>query len=162
MPPGAGIQAAGTTSAGFGVATGAVAAGGAFLRNTKNGESLGARRIDPNTRDYVLDENGRILGLDYVKHAVQMSIHTERGSSAVPNLGQRLRELDRITPNFEKRVLAVLTEALEPLIRLGYIEVLGFSQFTIGSSANGLPRGAIYGRLRWRDLTTGEEQTELV
>lgn len=160
--PGAGLQSAGTSSAGFGTSASAIAQGGTFLRNTRNGESLGARRIDPNTRDYVLDENGRILGLDYVKHAVQMSVHTERGTAAVSELGQRLRELDRITPNFEKRVLAMLTDALQPLIRLGYIEVLGFSQFTIGNTANGLPPGAVYGRLKWRDLTTGEEQTELV
>lgn len=160
--PGAGLQGGGTTSAGLGTSASATAQGGAFLRDTKTGISHGARMIDPNTRDYVLDDNGRILGLDYVKHAVQMSIHTDRGSSAVQSMGQRLRTLDRITPNFERRVLAILTEALQPLITLGYIEVLGFDQFTAGSAANGLMPGAVFGRLRWRDLTTGEEEKELI
>jgi len=159
---GAGTQKAGTTSAGFGVSASATAQGGAFLRDTKTGKSLGARKIDPLTRDYVLDDNGRILGLDYVKHAVQMSIHTERGSSAVQSMGQRLRTIDRITPNFEKRVLAILTEALQPLIELGYVEVLGFDRFEVGNSTNGLMPGAVYGRLRWRDLTTNEEHRELL
>jgi hypothetical protein len=159
---GAGLQKAGTTSAGLGEYAPVAADAGAFLRDERTGKSLGARKIDPNTRDYVLDDNGRILGLDYVKHAVQMSVHTERGTAAVNTMGHRLRSLDRITPNFERRVLAVLTEALQPLIALGYIEVLGFAAFKAGDDRNGLARGAVYGRLRWRDLTTGQEHKEFV
>jgi hypothetical protein len=159
---GAGLQKAGSTSAGFGTSAAATEPEGAFLRDTRTGKSLGARKIDPNTRDYMLDDNGRVLGLDYVKHAVQMSLHTDHGSSVDTRMGQKLRSLDRITPNFERRVLAVLTEALQPLISLGYVEVLGFTAFTVGTNRNGLQRGAVYGRLRWRDLTTKQEHTELL
>lgn len=159
---GAGTQPAGTSSAGLGTSDTATSPGGVFLRDIRTGASLGARKIDPNTKDYVLDANGRILGRDYVQHAVQMSLTTERGSSAVSTLGHRLRTLDRITPNFERRVLALLTEAVAPLVQLGYVEVLGFTSFVVGDNKNGLPRGAIYGRFRWRDRTTALEHTELL
>lgn len=159
---GAGLQSAGTSSAGYGTSASATAEAGAFLRDTKTGKSFSARKIDPVARDYVLDDNGRLLGADYVQHVVQMSVHTERGSAAVQEMGHRLRTLDRITPNFERQILAVLTEAVQPLIDLGYIEVLGFSTFIAGNNANGLQRGAIYGRFKWRDLTKTTEHEELV
>lgn len=159
---GAGTQKAGTSSAGFGVSESATAPGGAFLRDTRTGKSFGARQIDPRTRDYVIDEHGRALGMNAVQHAVQMSIHTERGSAAVQSMGQRLRTLDRITPNFERRMLTVLTEAVQPLVDQGLIEVLGFSHFVAGNNANGLQRGAVFGRFRWRDLTTRQEYEELI
>ncbi len=157
---GIGLQGAGTTSAGFGTSAEATAPGGAFLRDAKTGRSLGSRKIDPRTRDYVLDENGRILGLDSVRQAVQLSVHTDRGSSAVSSVGQRLRSLDRITPNFERRVFAVLSEALQPLVDAGLVEVVSFERFKVGDNNNGLSRGAVYGRLKWRDLTSGQEHRE--
>lgn len=159
---GAGIQRAGRTPAGFGSPTDLGVPGGAFLRDTKTGKVLGVRQIDPRTRDYVLDDNGRLLGVNYVRHVVQMSIHTELGSSAVQSMGQRLRKLDRITPNFEKQILAVLTEAVTPLVTQGLVEVVGFTSFVAGNDHNGLQRGAVYGRFLWRDLTTGLAHQELV
>lgn len=159
---GAGLQGAGLTPAGFGTPATATVPGGAFLRDTKTGKSLGARKIDPNTKDYVLDSNGRLLGVDYVRHVVQMSIHTERGSAAVQEMGHRLRLIDRITPNIEAQILATLTEAVQPLVDQGLIAVVGFSHFVAGNDANGMKRGAVYGRFLWRDLTTDEEFEEHV
>lgn len=159
---GAGRQKAGTTPAGFGTSEPATTRGGAFLRDTLTGKSFGVRKIDPTTRDYVIDEHGRLLGMNYVQHVVQMSVHTEQGSAAVQSMGHRLRTMQRVTPNFEKQMLAVLTDALQPLIDRGYIEVLGFSHFRAGNNRNGLRPGATYGRLRWKDLTTGEEHKEIV
>lgn len=161
---GAGLQKAGTTSAGFGTSAVATGIGGEFLRDTKTSRSFGSRKIDPSTRDYVLDDGGndRILGMNDVQHAVQMSVHTEQGSAAVTTMGHRLRTIDRITPNFESRVLSILTEALQPLIDQGLIEVVGFRGYRTGDGSNGLMRGATYGRLLWRDLTTNREHEEPV
>ena len=159
---GAGLQAAGTTPAGFGTAPTATVPEGAFLRDTKTGKSLGARRIDPNKRDYVLDTNGRILGVNYVRHVVQMSIHTEQGSAVIQAMGHRLRTIDRITPNIENQILSMLTEAVQPLIDQGLIDVIGFTHFVAGNDLNGLKRGAIYGRFTWRDLTTKTEHEEFI
>jgi len=159
---GVGLQGAGLTPAGFGTPAEATTPGGAFLRDEKTGKSLGARKIDPSTKDYVLDSNGRLLGVNYVRHVVQMSVHTERGSAAVQEMGHRLRTLERITPNIEQQILSILTEAVQPLVDQGLIEVVGFSHFTAGDDRNGLKRGAVYGRFRWRDLTADAEFEELI
>ncbi len=162
MANGAGLQGAGVTSAGFGTPSEATEPGGAFLRDTRTGKIFGARKIDPRTRDFVIDSFGRLLGVEYVKHAMQMSLHTEKGSAAVQRMGQMLRAIDRITPNVEQRILLTLTEAVQPLISQGLVEVLGFSHFTAGNNRNGLKPGAVYGRFLWKDLTTGQEHEEIV
>lgn len=159
---GIGLQKAGWTAAGYGTPATATGLSGAFLRDTKTGKSLGARKIDPVTKDYVLDANGRILGVGYVKHVVQMSLHTEEGSAVVQDMGQRLRTIERITPNIERQILATLTKAVQPLIQQGLIEVVGFTHFRAGDDRNGMRRGAVYGRFLWRDLTTGEEEEEVI
>lgn len=162
MTEGAGSQGAGSSPAGFGSPAEADVPGGGFLRDVVTGKPLGARKIDPTTRDYVLDAFGRALGVDYVRHVVQMSVHTERGSSVVQTMGQRLSSIDRITENTEQQILSILTEAVQPLVDQGLIEVVGFVGFVAGDDRNGLARGAVYGRFLWRDLSTGEEQTEFV
>lgn len=162
MALGAGLQGAGVTSAGFGTPATATVPAGGFLRDERTGETLGAPRIDPRTKDYVLDTNGQVLGVNYVRHVVQMSVQTERNTSVIQEMGQRLKAIDRITPNVEQKILATLTEALQPLINQGLIEVVGFSGFVAGDGTNGLARGAVYGRLLWRDLTTGIEHTEFI
>lgn len=162
MAGGAGSQAAGSSSSGRGVAATATGLAGAFLRDTQTGESCPARKIDPLTRDYVMDDYGRLLGMSYVRQTVQLSVHTERGSAAVQAMGHRLRELQRITPGFEKVMLNVLTEAVQPLINQGLIEVVGFTAYRAGDGNNGLQRGAVYGRFLWRDLTTKQEHEERI
>jgi phage gp46-like protein len=159
---GAGTQPAGSTSAGFGTSAEATTFGTVFLRDTLTSQPLGTRKIDPVTRDFVLDDDGRILGQDFVRHAVQMSLHTVRGSAADGDVGQRLHTLDRITPNFERQVEAILTEAVQPLIIRGLIEVVGFRNYRTGDGRNGIARGAIYGRFLWRDLTTGLDHEEVI
>ena len=159
---GVGIAGAGLTPAGFGTPPTAAVPEGAFLRNEKTGASLGARRIDPHTRDYVLDDNGRILGVNYVRSVVQMSVHTEVNSAVVQSMGHRLRTIDRITPNIEQQILTILTEAVQPLINQGLIEVVGFRNFVAGDDLNGLKRGAVYGVFEWRDLTTKTKHQEYI
>ncbi len=136
--------------------------GGVFLRDAATGESHSARYIDPVTRDYVMDEYGRLLGMSYVRQCVQLAVHTERGSAAVQSMGHRLRSLQRITSGFENVVFNVLTEAVAPLVRQGLIAVVGFTAYRVGDGENGLPRGAIYGRFVWRDLAIGKNFEELI
>ena len=159
-PAGAGTQEAGSTSAGYGCGAIATGLGGAFLRDVRTGESHPARYIDPVTRDYVLDENGRLLGMSYVRQCVQLAVHTEYGSSAVQALGHRLRTLQRITPGFDRIMLSVLSEAVQHLVRQGLIEVVSFKSYRAGDGKNGLMPGAVYGVFEWRDLTTKEEHKE--
>lgn len=160
---GFGTQAAGRSNAAFGTPGTAAAFGGGILRNTATGARHDARLIDPVTRDYVLDEDnpGRLLGMSATKQGVLLSVGTERYSSAVRLMGQELRKIDRITPNFERRVLDKLIDALQPLIDTRQIAVLGFTTFKAGPK-DGLAPGQTYGRLRWKDLTTDAEYEELV
>ena len=151
---GVGVQKAGATSAGYGTSPAATEFGGGFLRDSTNGRSLGARMIDSKSRDYVRDENGRTLGRSSVRAAVQYCISTERGSAADTTIGHRLKTLKRISPNFERAVDSVLRDAVAPLVQRGLIEVIAFREYRKGDGTNGLPRGAIYGRFEWRDLTT--------
>jgi hypothetical protein len=158
---GIGIQPAGTSPAGFGTPATGTAPTGTLLQQS-GGAMSSARRIDPRTRDLVLNPHtGRVLGMNPVQQMVQLAVHTDKGSAAVREMGNELRKIDRITPNFERRCLTTLTNALKSLSDAGYIEVLGFSAFKAGRK-DGLQEGQTYGRLRWRDLTTNAEQEERI
>ncbi len=109
-----------------------------------------------------MDSNGRLLGMPNVPHLVLFALSTEKNSSAVRGIGHELKKLDRITPNFSKRVLGVLTEALQPLITARLVEVIGFSAFESSSTNKGISSGRVYGRLQWRDLTTRGEPQETI
>lgn len=159
---GAGFQPAGTSSAGIGAPTEGNPQDGVVFTG-QDGTSNGSRYIDAITRDYVMDANGRITGMPNVPHLVQFAILTEKNSSAVRSIGQELKSLDRITPNFHKRVLGVLTAALQPLIDARLVEVIGFESFKSSQTDSGLRPGQVYGRLLWRDLTAaGNEPKELI
>lgn len=157
---GFGLQPAGTSNAGWGSPPTAQEQTGRMLADAQ-GQSTGARKIDPVTKDYELNEHGRIAGMAPVAQIVQLSVRTEKFSSAVAEMGQLLRSVDRVTANIEARCLAQLTDALRPAVDAKLVEVLGFSTFK-ASKRDGLREGVTYGRLRWRDLTTGREAEEIV
>lgn len=152
---GFGSQPFGSSPYGIGTPATAPEQGGALLRDTVTGQTRGARRIDPLARDYVLDENGRLLGVDNIKQLVQLAISTSRGSAAMRRLGQALREIDRVSPNFQRRVDQALREAVQHLVNDDLIEV-------VGTEVQILRSGVAFARLRWRDLETGLDEEELV
>lgn len=157
---GFGKQPAGTSSAGYGSPLAGESLPGVILRNARTGQSDSSRLIDSRTRDYALDGgNGRLAGMSDVQQLVQITVTTEKNSSAVRGLGHELKSLDRITTNFERRVLAVLTSALQHLIDQRLVEIVGFA-FSKGGPDSGQPSGRALGRLRWRDMTTGQEHQE--
>jgi len=152
---GFGSQPFGSTPYGLGTPAVAAELGGKVLRNEQNGESTGSRRIDPVTGDYVLDDNGRILGMDDVKHLVFMAVATDKGSSAMRQLGHELRRIDRITSNFTRRVDSTLRAAVQHLVNRELIEV-------VGTEVQVIRPGVAFARLRWRDLETGLEDETIV
>jgi hypothetical protein len=158
---GFGLQGAGVTTAGYGTVPDSTADDGRIFRDSATGARLSGRQVNPDTGDYEVDENGRILGMTTARQLVLFAIKTVRDSSAVKGMGNQLALIDRISSNFEQRILTILTDALKRPIALGMITVLGFSDFKKGPDF-GLRRGAVYGRLRWRDNTTSTEHTEFV
>lgn len=152
---GFGSQPFGSSPYGIGTPATAPEQGGALLRDTATGQTQGSRKIDPFTRDYVLDENGRLLGVGNIKQLVQLAVSTTRGTAAMRRLGQTLREIDRVSPNFQRRVDHALREAVQHLVNDDLIEV-------VGTEVEILRPGVAFARLRWRDLETNTEDEELV
>lgn len=139
----------------YGVGTPTVAqdGGGSVAVNPYSGEVEGSRRIDPRTKDYVIDSTtGRILGMTNTQQLVLMAINTEKGSSAMQALGHELRTIDRITTNFERRVDTVLRAAVSHLVRAELIEVQGTEVVVLGP-------GRAFARLLWRDTESGVEDS---
>jgi hypothetical protein len=136
----------------YGIGTPAVSSGtgGKLLRDTSTGRRMGSRRIDPFTKDYVLDENGRILGMNNTQQLVLMAVSTDKGSSAMRSLGQELRRIERITSNFARRVDTTLRACVQHIVDLGLIEVLG-------TRVEIVRPGVSKARLLWRDLESGVE-----
>lgn len=145
---GAGFQGAGTTSAGFGAPSRGAEEGGVILRDEATGASLTGRRLDPRTGDYVVDENGRLLGMPTVQQLVQL---------AVMNSAAALQQIDRLNDGFERAATAVLTTACGPIVQQGLIAVIGVRNVRLGVRG-GLAQGQAVYQFLWRDLTTNTEQ----
>jgi hypothetical protein len=149
---GFGSQPFGTGPYGLGTPATATSIGGSILRDTTTGESLGSRQIDPLTKDYVLDDNGRLLGMSDVKQLVLIAVSTTKGSSAMRELGHELRSIDRITANFAARVRNTLLAAVQHIVDRRLIEVLDVVVELVRP-------GVAKVRLRWRDVSTQNEET---
>jgi hypothetical protein len=155
MPNGFGSQPFGSTPYGLGSPATAPARGGALLRDATTGQSRGSRKINPSTRDYELDEYGRLLGMSDVHQLVLLAVSTTKGSAAMRTLGHELRKIERISANFIRRVESALTTAVQHLVDAGLVEVVDVEVELVRPSV-------ARARLRWRDLTTGlDEETEV-
>jgi hypothetical protein len=148
MPYGFGSQPFGSSPYGIGTPSVATPRGGTLFRST-SGARANARRINPATKDYVLDGNGRILGMPALHQRVLLAVSTERGSSAMRSLGQSLKSIQRISDNFARRVEDDLRTAVKHLTDPRLIEVVDV-QISI------VKPGGAFIRFRWRDLSTGE------
>lgn len=156
MPVGVGAQSAGATNAGYGFPTSQKPVLSTLTVGPSNAPT-GARLIDPVAKDYVLGDNGALLGMTPGQQAVYLATATVLNSSAVHGQGSDLQSLDKITDNFRDAVEAKLRTALQPAVDAGIIQVNGFTAFAVGVK-NGLQPGQSFGRLSWTDLTTGQEQ----
>lgn len=155
MPLGAGFSPAGLTPYGYGTPDQAPEPGGKALRNALTGQPVEARRIDARSRDYVFDAFGRIEGMSSGQQAIYLAYATERRSSAVRELGNRLRDVKVITANFARQVEDILREAAAVAVAAGLVEILDVTVVRRGTS------GAV-SQVRWVDKTTGREQTSEV
>lgn len=149
---GFGSQGFGSSPYGIGVPSVGNPPGGAVLRDPLTGTSSGSRRIDPVTRDYVLDDNGRTLGMSDVQQLVLMALQTVRNSSAMNGLGQSLGDIVVIGDNIERQIASIFENALAHLVARGLVQI-------ISTTVTRLHPGAIKATVRWRDLTTSTEHT---
>lgn len=142
----------------YGEGTAAVAldGGGKPITNPYSGLQNGSRKIDPFTRDYVVDSTtGRPQGMTNAQQLVYLAVRTDKGSSAMRALGQELMRIQRITSNFVRRVDDTLKSAVQHIVDRGIIQV-------VGTQVDIVRPGVAKARIRWRDLETGNvEVTEI-
>lgn len=145
---GAGFSPAGVSPAGSGTPATTTGPSGTALTDDY-GRQHGARYIDPATRRYVLDANGRYKGMPAVSQMVELAFLTLRGSSALPNLGME-KPSGVIGSNFVAKREQAVREAFQFLTRAQLAELVSV---TVDTS-----RRPVVSIVRWRDLTTAEEQ----
>jgi hypothetical protein len=144
---GIGLQPAGTSSAGFGSPSRGAEEGGVILRDTLTGASFGGRKLDPKTRDYELDDNGRLLGMPNVQQMVML---------AIMGAADELQSIERLNDGFERAAYAILSAACAPIVQQGLIETIGVRGLRMGVRG-GLGQGQAMYQFLWRDLTTNTE-----
>lgn len=122
---------------------------------TREGVRNGSRKVDPITRDFEFSPvTSRIVGLSNTQHLVQQCLSTEEGTAAMQTLGNRFKQLTRITGSFEKEAdtavraaLAILTD--DNVISIDSIEV----RRIVGRAAG------VFIRVKWTDIATSEQFT---
>lgn len=143
---GFGAQPAGSSPYGIGTPAVADGTGGTILLDPTTNRSTGSRKIDQTTRDYVVDEYGRFVGMPDVQQLVLMAVTTRKGSAAMRDLGHELDRIDRISTNVARRVDLTLRACVQHLVTRGLIEV-------VGTTVEVVQPGRIQMALLWRDLT---------
>jgi hypothetical protein len=149
---GFGSQPFGSSPYGLGTPAVATDLGGATLAD-QNGVQQGSRRIDPLTKDYVLDDTGRIAGMANTHQLVLLAVSTTKGTAAMRTLGHELKKIERISANFVRRVDTTLRACVQHLVLRGLIEV-------VGTSVQVARPGVGFAKLNWRDLTSGSSRVE--
>jgi len=148
--PGAGNSSAGNTDAGFGDINFAVIPGADVFRDPFSTKHLSSRRIDPKTRDYVINATGQILGMTRAQQFVELAMGTDKGSCVLSDVGQQLRRIQKITSNFVTQVTSEIRSALSEGVNEGLISITAITVLRTGTT------GA-YANIRWTDLTNFEE-----
>jgi len=116
--------------------------------NNKPGQT---RFIDPNTGDYVFDDNGRIVGGNAIQQMVYLAIKTIRGSSAVADLGQSFSNVKTIGANYITLVKNEVNKSLKYMIDNKLIQLIDVVVNQQGTQAQI--------QIKWKDIATGTDYT---
>ena len=146
MPLGVGAGAAGTSIAGYGSVDASPVQQQTILIDAVTGLPQSARKIDPVTKQFVLDTYGRIQGMGGVQQLVELRANTLLNSSAVQGLGM-------VAPsgvqgsNIIRRLTEEINQAMKDLVDGKLIQVLGVKVEKVAGT------NAIRRYFTWRDLT---------
>lgn len=149
---GAGTQPAGTTPAGVGEPHQGDEQTGVLFEDTSTGDILAGRAIDHRTGDYTFTSHGRIGGMTEAQQNVLLAVKTDLGTSAVRDMGNRLRQIRKIGVGFQRELEDVYASALARLTNAGTVQLESVTPTRIGTS------GA-YVLVRFRDLLTNTQQS---
>jgi hypothetical protein len=154
---GAAFAPAGSSFAGWGVPATANAPGGVVFRDPYTGVSLTGRRIDPVTKQFVIDANGRALGMTTAQQGMYLALRTVRNSSAARGLGQTFSNIRDIGPDYTRRVTDAVNIACADLVSKKIVQIISVTVLTpqLGPNSEFLT-------VAWLDLTTKQERTTSV
>jgi hypothetical protein len=142
---GFGLAPAGTSAFGYG--SPATANANTGLAMTKDDGSQGAARmIDPHTRDYRFDKNGRAVGIDGIPQQVYLALLTVLNSSAVSGLGNAIGSIKTITENIKAQISNEVARALSKLTAAKLVKLVDVE---VELNTNHAPLIHV----RWIDLT---------
>lgn len=152
---GFGLAPCGVAPYGFGTPATAPEPGGKLFRDTNTGESRTGRYINARTKDYEYDSYGRATGMSTAQQIVQIALMTDKGSSAVADLGHELASLEDITSDFDRRIDTTIRAALQDAVNRKLIRLDSVTSERMGTN------GAFI-RVRWTDLSTGVQQSTVI
>ena len=113
------------------------------------GVRFGSRYINPRTRQYEMNANGRYVGMSSVQQLVELAALTLIGTSAMQALGEDAPS-GVIGTNYVARTTEAIERAFARLVREKLIEI---------NSIDIRPESRpVFRLVRWTDLTTGIEQ----
>ena len=150
---GLGVCPLGTSTFGFGVPTATPPLGGAPLKGA-DGTAYGARKLDLKTKQYVYGATGRATGDSTLRQQMQLVASTDVGSCAVLELGNAMRSIQDITPDFVARVRSVYTTAFARLVERGLVQIRDIV-VEHGEAATGSATRALV-RIKFKDLATNQ------
>lgn len=151
---GAGSSRAGTAPYGVGTPAAAPIPGGRNRERIIDNRVTNSRYIDPVTKDYVMNADGRWVGVDGVRGAMHIAVATVRNSSAFL-MGHELDKIRTIGPAIDKEIEATFRTGCAHLTDAKLAEILSVTTVRVKD-------GALRIRLSWKDLTTTKiESTEL-
>lgn len=97
------------------------------LKDPAQGTVSSARRIDPISRDFALQNNGLYQGMNEVEQIVLLSISTTFNSSALQNFGQNFGSVKVISPYIKKQISSLLNQCLGTLLAANLITLSAIS-----------------------------------
>lgn len=151
MSLGAGFSAAGFAPAGTGDVDLAPVPTSNLLIDAVTGVQKNARKLDPYSRQYVLDATGAIQGMSGIQQMVLLRLQTVRGSSALPNFGKAASP-KLVTANTLRQIQSDVTQALSDMVLQKLIVIGDITTQQVSPTA-------IDCYVRWTDLTSNTEYT---
>lgn len=149
---GAGNAPAGTAPAGMGTPASGNGTGLVPFAALQTGAPMGSRLIDQATKRYVIGADGRMRGMNNIAQMVQIAVTTTLNSSSVRGLGIDLSSAQTLDAGTTNAMNAIYRSALADLINRNLIELLSVD-------VTPFPTSGAYVLVKWRDLSTGLEQT---
>lgn len=111
---------------------------GNLLQQTGSNFSGDARLIDPNTRDYSINQDGLVTGQNSIAQQVFLALMTTVGTSVIATLGSQFSSLKTFDQNFQSKITNIVNQALSALIKSRTIKVISVisSRNTNGIAGN--------------------------